>query len=255
MKGAKPSKLDRAIIALNGLGLEKDSQTAALPLLLVTLVYLICLLSVPLDSPDRIIWFAAYPVVQSEFSGLGYGRVFVKSLWILPLILLIAIFNPLFDTRGAVEIAGFSVSYGWLSFFSLLLRGLLAMQAVIILTLCTGFYDLCISLHKLGCPKILVTQLQFTYRYMLVMVREASDMDKARRSRGFGRKSYPLKLWGAMIGQLLIRSYERALRINNAMLSRGFNGIMPHNHSIALRKGDWCFILIWIPILVLIRIF
>lgn len=218
------SKLENAIFSLHKLSQPAYAKFSAVAWLITVIAYIVAVLSVPLFQPQRLVWFAIFPVVMAEMSGIGFGRVFVKSLWILPFVALIAIFNPFFDSRTAFIISGIEISQGWVSCFSIILRGLLSVQALIIMIQCVGFYNFCRALHRLACPKILVTQIQFTYRYMIVIAEEALNMDRARKARGFGKKNYPLKMWGKLAGQLLIRSYERATRIHKAMLSRGFIG-------------------------------
>jgi cobalt/nickel transport system permease protein len=117
-----------------------------------------------------------------------------------------------------------------------------------------GFYDMCHAMRRFGCPKVLVTQLQFTYRYMVVVVEEAVGMDRARKARGFGRNSYPLRMWGRMVGQLLVRSYERATRIYRAMLSRGFDGTMPLSRPQHMSGLSWVFMLIWVAVMLALRL-
>lgn len=248
------SKLENAVISLNELSRRTGYRVSAPAMLVVTLVYLVAVLSIPLYAPQRIVWLAVYPVIQAEMSGIGFARVFKKSLWVLPLIAFIGIFNPFIDTEVAFTVSGIPVNRGWVSFFSILLRGMLAVQAVIILTLSTGFYDMCHAMRKLGCPKILVTQIQFTYRYMMVVTEEALGMDRARKARGFGRKSYPLRMWGRMVGQLLVRSYERATRINRAMQARGFTGVMPESSPMRMTSGSWLFLVLWIVAIIALRV-
>lgn len=142
-----------------------------------------------------------------------------------------------------------------MSFVSIVLRGLFAVQAVLLLTLSVGFYDMCASLRRIGCPRVLVTQMQFTYRYMMVVIDEAIGMDRARKARGFGRESYPLRMWGRMVGQLLLRSYERAQRVHRAMLARGFDGAMPVSDASRGKGVSWVFMLLWIAVIVALRLF
>lgn len=247
-------KLENAVISLSRLGRMRPAEYPAVSLLTVTLIYLVAVLGVPLYAPQKIIWLAVYPVVQAEMSGIGYSRVFRKSMWVLPLILVIGIFNPIIDKETAFTIGGVTVNRGWVSFFSIVLRGLLAVQAVILLALTCGFYDICAALRRLWCPRILVTQIEFTYRYLGVVAEEALAMDRARRARGFGRRSYPLGQWGRMVGQLLIRSYERATRIHKAMLARGFDGVMPASASTAsMQAQGWIFLIVWTVVIIALR--
>lgn len=250
------SKLENVLISLNSMTRPAADAVRPVSMLVVTLVYLVAVLSVPLYAPQQIIWLGIYPVVQSEMSGIGYRRVFVKSLWVLPLIAVIGMFNPILDTETAFRVGNVAVSRGWVSFLSIVLRGLFAVQAVLLLTFSVGFYDMCSSLRRVGCPRVLVTQLQFTYRYMMVVIEEAIGMDRARKARGFGRNSYPLRMWGRMVGQLLVRSYERASRIHRAMLARGFDGTMPVSCEAAGGKGvSWVFMTVWIALIVALRVF
>lgn len=247
------SKLESTILSLYSLSRPIARTGNETALLLQTVVYLIAVLGVPLYEPQKIIWLAIYPVIQSEMSGIGYARVLLKSLWVLPLIALIGIFNPLMDPAPAFSIGNIVVSRGWVTFFSIILRGLFAVQAAYLLTVMAGFYNMCDALRKVGCPKILVTQIQFTYRYLTVIAEEALGMDRARKARGFGEKSYPLKEWGRIVGQLLIRSYERSTRINRAMIARGFEGTMPTPQSNKYKLKSWFPAIIWIAIIIAIR--
>ena len=250
------SKLESALISLNQISSPSAvSGCSPLALLLVTISYLVAMLSVSLQQPQVLIWFALYPVVQSEISGLGFAGVFAKSLWVLPLIVLIGIFNPFLDTRIAFAIGEISISSGWISFFSIVLRGLMGVQAIIILARCVGFYEICGSMRKIGVPKIMVSQMQFTYRYIIVIIEEAINMDRARKARGFGKKNYPLKLWGVLIGQLLIRSYERAKRIHMAMLARGFDGVIRQGNTASFTARSFSFLIIWLSVFFILRFF
>lgn len=247
------SKLESALLSLNSLSRPLAGNISSAAWLAVTVIYLVAVLSIPLSAPERLVWFAVYPVVQSEVSGIGFARVFMKSLWVLPLVVMVGIFNPFIDRETAFTIGGVIVSKGWVSFFSIALRGILAVQALVLLTLSAGFYDVCDSLRRMGCPRILVTQMQFTYRYMMVIIEEAVWMDRARKSRGFGRGSYPLRMWGRMVGQLLVRSYDRASRINRAMLARGFDGSVPVTGRRVMDARSWLFIAVWTSVVVVLR--
>lgn len=235
-------------------GGQRSSAGSSPAAIIVTLVYLVCVLSVPLYQPHRLVWLAAYPVVAAEINGIGYGRIFVKSLWILPLAVMIGIFNPFIDTAPAFFIGSTPVSRGWLSFSSIIIRGLLSFQAVLILVASTGFIDIINSLRKIGCPAVLTTQLLLTYRYISVIISEAMLMRQAREARGYGRKSYPLKMWGRFIGQLLIRSSRRATWIHRAMSARGFDGSVPTGSALGWSRRSVIWLCVWCVAIVCLRV-
>lgn len=222
-------------------------------MLLLTLFYLVAVLSVPLYEPQKLIWLTAYPIIYSEMSGIGYGKVLLRSVWILPLLALIAMFNPILDKSFAFQIGPVSVSQGWVGFVSILLRGLLSLQGCVIMVMSVGFLELFNSLSRLHFPSVLCSQLLLTYRYLSLILEEAISMHRARASRGYGRSSYPIKMWGRFIGQLLIRSSIRSVRIHRAMTARGFHGTLPTGRTRAWCKSDWLLVGWWGILIVILR--
>lgn len=252
--------LEKAILTLGRISkCDAGSATSVDPrcLLLVTLLYLITVLSLPVGSLGMLLWFALYPIVESPLCGLSYSSVFVRSLVVLPFVAFIGIFNPVLHTGVAFTVAGVSVSQGWVEFMSILLRGLFSMQAVVILISATGFVGMCRSLGRLGIPSFLTAQLMLIYRYLIVLLQEALSMRRAREARGFGRKSMPLKVWGPFIGQLFLRTVTRSQHIHRAMLARGFNGSFPPNpkERTHWRLSDTVVICCWTIIFAAMRMF
>ncbi len=250
--------IERALYELN----EIDGYAAGESLMhrldpraktVVTILYIAVVLSFRLDSLTGILFMWIFPIIFSAMGGISYNRVFVKSLYVLPFIMFIGIFNPLLDHRPALTAGGISVSVGWIEFFSVTLRGLLAVQASLILVMTSGFMKICHGLGRMGMPSILTTQLLMVYRYMSVLLQEAASMDNARRSRGYGKRHYSLRLWGIFIGQLLVRTVARAGRIHQAMLSRGFDGRAAIRTRLQWTFSDTLFLLICATVFIAAR--
>ena len=129
-------------------------------------------------------------------------------------------------------------------------------QALLVLIGSTGYYGLCRSMQRLGVPAVFTTQLLFVYRYLYVLIEEAAAMQQARDARSFGRRSYPLKIWGTLVGQLLIRTFDRAEQISRAMLARGFSGRIPEGvfERPAWKMRDTLFLAVWCSAFVLLRL-
>lgn len=208
----------------------------------VVFLYIIAVLSVRLDALQGILLFWVFPIVGCAMGGISYGEVLKKSLYTLPFIAFIGIFNPLFQREPELYVGSVAISRGWVEFVSILVRGLLSVQMVLVLIMTTGFYRVCRGLGKMKMPAVFTTQLLLVYRYIYVLVEEAIDMDRARKSRSYGRKGYSLKMWGTFVGQLLIRTVNRAQRIHLAMLSRGFSGGLPSMGSMRWRLSDTVFV-------------
>lgn len=243
-------QFESVINRLRSQGTRGVAPASAPAMLIVTIVYLVAVLSGPLQAPQRLVWLAAYPVVVAETTRIGYGHLFVKSLWILPIAVAVGIFNPFIDTATAFTVGGVKVSEGWVSFTSIILRGLLAMQGVLLMTDTCGFAGVVAALYKFGCPSVLTTQLTLTHRYITVIATEAATMHRARLARGYGRKSYSPGMWGTFIGQLLIRSWQRASCIHRAMLARGFKGTMPVATPMAWNTKSWIWAAVWCIVIV-----
>lgn len=101
----------------------------------------------------------------------------------------------------------------------------LAFLAMMVLVNVTPFRKLLAAMRRLGMPPVLVSTLQFMYRYLHVLADELDRMVQARRSRTF-RRSGRLD-WGlltALIGVLFLRAFERGERVHCAMIARGWDG-------------------------------
>jgi cobalt/nickel transport system permease protein len=108
-------------------------------------------------------------------------------------------------------------------FASILTKSTLCLFTMILLSNTTAFSDILAVLRCVRMPALLVTVLALMYRYLFVLIDEAERMQRARRSRSFTHTR--VRLWrslGAIIGQLFIRSSERAERIYAAMCARGW---------------------------------
>lgn len=176
------------------------------------------------------IHFALISVVLF-ISGISPSYIFKRSLTILPFVAAVSVFVP-FITPGVIiwntNILGTVVSItdaGIEKFFSLCLKAYISFFASAILVSTTRFGDLMWAAGKIGLPSKLVIVISFMYRYLFLLIDEASHMLLARdlRSSGAG-KSTVLKASGGIIGALFVRSFEHAEKLYYAMLLRGYTG-------------------------------
>lgn len=82
------------------------------------------------------------------------------------------------------------------------------------------------GLRGLGMPSRLTHLFLFTVRYIEVIHQEYHRLADALRLRGFRPRAdrHTLRTLGYLVGQLLLRSLDRAARILAAMKCRGFDG-------------------------------
>jgi len=170
------------------------------------------------------------------------GYLAGKLLIVSPFAVMVGIFNPLLDQQILLQLGPIGISGGWLSFFSILLRVGLTVSAVLLLIATTGFNMVCMAMIKLGMPKIFAVQLLLLYRYIFVLVDEGLRMHQARALRSFQKRGLSMQTFGHLVGQLLLRTLDRAQRIHLAMLCRGFDGTIRLQQSLTITRTDLFFL-------------
>jgi cobalt/nickel transport system permease protein len=101
---------------------------------------------------------------------------------------------------------------------------MLTVGAALLLIATTGFAAICMALEKLGAPRIFTVQLLMLYRYIFVLIEESIRLYRAYTLRSFSMKKMGYHVFRQMMGNLLLRTIDRAQRIHLAMLSRAFFG-------------------------------
>jgi len=138
-------------------------------------------------------------------------------------------------------------SWGWLRITteglvvlgSVTLKALLSLLTLNVLILTTSVPALLHALTLLRMPPLLVAIIASMYRYIGVLIREFNSMRRAAASRNLsGSNHWQRLVIGNMIGSLFIRTYERGERISQAMLSRGYTGLLPMEKVTQARRRD-----------------
>lgn len=106
---------------------------------------------------------------------------------------------------------------------STLFKSNLCVFAMLLLTWTTPFHDVLQELRRLRFPSVMLTTLALMYRYLPVLGEEARRMQRARACRTYRRRRPAAwQTLALVIGQLFIRSADRAERIYLAMCARGW---------------------------------
>jgi len=251
--------IDASFLEINSLDALSRQNTAIHRLdprakVLTALIFVVAVVSVDKYEVSGLLPFILYPVVLIALGNLPPGRLLRKILLAAPFAVLIGIFNPLLDRAVLVQMGPLGISGGWISFASILVRFALTVSAALILVATTGFNGVCAALERMRVPKVFVVQLLFLYRYLFVLVEEASRLSRARSLRSFDGKGMGLTVFSSMIGQLLLRSFDRAQRIHRAMLCRGFDGEIRTVRALRFRAADLGFLLGWTLLFIAMRL-
>ncbi len=191
--------------------------------LIATLGYLVAVLSFDRYAIGPLLPFFLYPVLVSSLAGISWPILLRRILWVEPLVLGIGLGNLLFD-RLPVALGPLVLSSGWLALVSLLLKSVLTLSATFLLLMTTGIEKLAYALQILKVPRLFILQILLTYRYILVLSEELSRMLRSYFLRAPSKKGLHHAVWGPFAGQLLLRTYDRASRVYQAMVLRGFAG-------------------------------
>jgi cobalt/nickel transport system permease protein len=171
-------------------------------------------------------------VVLTVVTPLARYWVFVLVALALALVTLASRIPPLFVLGRLLLVEPLAIGVALLSLFqpgggavflSIVVKSTLCLATMILLTSATPFAELLRALRALRMPALLVTVLALMYRYLFVLIDEAERMQRARAGRTFTRRrAHAWASLGTLIGQLFVRSTERAERIYAAMCARGW---------------------------------
>jgi cobalt/nickel transport system permease protein len=94
--------------------------------------------------------------------------------------------------------------------------------------------------HSLRVPGLLVQLGLLSYRYLFVLADELARLRIALRVRGYRNRAnrHSYRTAGHVAGTLLVRGYERAERVSQAMRCRGFDGQFRSLTAFATRPSD-----------------
>ena len=191
--------------------------------LLSTIAYIAVVVSFGKYQLGALAPMLLWPVLLFQISGVSVRTCFYKLRIVLPLVMAVGLFNPFYDRAPMLYLGGVAVSGGVVSMLTLMLKGLLCLMASFLLMATTGIDSLCASLRRLHVPGMLVTLLLLTYRYVGVMTEELAVMTDAYHLRAPGQKGIHVSAWGSFLGQLLLRSMDRAQELYASMLLRGYH--------------------------------
>lgn len=254
------SKTDNAIHEmnqLNTLALRDQWMNRLHPLVkfVLTVLYIAVVVSFQKYDVTGLLGMMVYPLVMFMLSELSFTESLRRLRLVLPLVCFIGILNPFFD-HNRIVVGGVEMSAGILSMVTLILKGCFCVFASYILIATTTIEKLCYALRLIHVPKIMVNQFLLTFRYVTLLLAEVSRITQAYSLRAPKQKGVHIKAWGSLVGQLLLRSMDRANEVYESMQTRGFSGEFTYiGAGTRLKIRDVVFLLVWIVIFAVVRIF
>lgn len=124
----------------------------------------------------------------------------------------------------------------------------------LLLIITTGMNNIAIGLRKLKVPQILVTQILMLYRYITLMIEYGYTIIFAYKLRTLSERGVSMKDFGSIIGQMLLKSFDRSENVHHAMKLRGFEGEYYSSTKSSLKKNDFIYLFIWIFLFTVVRL-
>lgn len=214
--------------------------------LVVTLIYLLFVVSYSKYDISGLTPLLLYPVVLLTVGDIPLKPILVGLAIAAPLVIGVGLFNPLLDRTIVLRIQDIGISAGMLSFASLLMKCGLTVTAALLLLATTGMNKIAAALQRLHIPQVFIIQLLLTYRYISVLMGETSRVYNAYTLRAPCKTGISRNVWGSLIGSLLLRTYDRAIRLYQAMKLRGFENQYFGVNLDKLNKTDLIYMLVWI---------
>jgi len=107
------------------------------------------------------------------------------------------------------------------------------------------------AMHAMRLPDKLCHLLLFTYRYLYVFEVEFQRLVQAMKIRGFQPRTnlHTYRSYAYLAAMLLVRSFDRADRVFQAMLCRGFCGVFYSLQTFAWQRRDGIFVAVSLLVL------
>lgn len=143
----------------------------------------------------------------------------------------------------AFSLAGWTValhSEGLLRGAGMALRVWGAFSVLLLFSAVTPAHEMFRALRWCRIPHLWVEIAMLVYRYIFVLLEEASEMAAAQRVRlGYAGFHNGLRSAGALTGAVVVRAMEQSLRTHEAMVARGYTDRFPFGPLPPLGKRSW----------------
>lgn len=187
----------------------------------------------PIYYYQKFIAYGSIIILLALISRVKVKHYLLRFIFLLPLLIFLGASLLVFSQQ--------QWSQKQLILYNLFIKTFLTFCSFGILVITGKFHQIIRSLELMRFPKIFTSVLGFAHRYVLLFQQEASRMIKARKSRSFGKRKRwrDRKAAAFIIPFFLFRVLERSQRIYVAMLSRGYQDVLPVGTSFRLTLTHW----------------
>lgn len=223
--------------------------------LILTVFYITVTVSFPKYELPGLLSMLVYPLAVFVIADLSFRDALRRLRVVLPIVMAVGILNPFFDREILLHLGNVPVSGGVISMLSLMVKAVLTVFAGYLLIATTPIEQICRAMRIIHIPKVFVVIVLLIYRYVTVLLSEARRITQAYELRAPRQKGVHYKVWGPLLGQMLLRSMDRANDLYDSMQLRGFDGEFRSGRKEKLKPADFLWPLIWMLLILSLRIF
>lgn len=229
------------------------TRTKSFTKLIIALVYIVLLTSIKPYDLNTIFSMTLFIILITSIGDIKIFKTIKKLRGILILIFIMGLANPILDRNIVIYLGCIPVTQGMISMLVLLFKGVLAVFSSYILISTTSIENICGALKKLYVPNIILVVVMLIYRYLILFLKEAQRMWTAYELRAPNHKGLHFRVWGSMIGSLLIRSLDKSNTLYDSMMMRGFDVDNYITLTEKYKFKDIVILVIFISILLVLR--
>ena len=138
---------------------------------------------------------------------------------------------------------------------TLMMKGVFCLMASFLLIATTSIEEVCFALRRLHFPKLLTSLMLLTFRYISVLLEEVAIMTEAYELRAPGQHGLHISAWGSFLGQLILRSMDRAEMLYESMELRGFHGEFYYADDGGYNSRAWLAAIVCAVLIILARMY
>ena len=223
--------------------------------LILTVFYITVTVSFPKYELPGLSGMLLYPIAVFMIADLSFKDALRRLRVVLPLVMVVGILNPFFDREVLVTVGRVPITGGVMSMLTLMVKAVLTVLAGYLLIATTPIEEICRAMRVIHIPKVFVIVVLLIYRYVTVLLSEARRITQAYQLRAPRQKGVHYKVWGPLLGQMLLRSMDRANDLYDSMQLRGFDGDFHTGRKKKLKPADFLWPLVWMLIILALRLF
>jgi len=192
------------------------------------------------------------------FADIPISKIVKAILKIYPMIVIMSFFQIISINTGDYQYSGIGLLDisvdSWVYITGFQIKTLLILKASLLLITTTPIKLFLTGIAKLKAPGWIVAVTFFIYHFVFIVMHELTRLQIAFQSRYIKLPIIKrLFVQARLLAVFLTRIFERNDLLYNALISRGFNGVLPLHLHLSWKKSDTMLVLSGISFLFLIQ--